>query len=304
MIKLSIVIGCCYFIYDKLTQNSEINFADFLLKLKENNVFSVKNISILVLFTFLNWFLEITKWKTLTSFCATMSFKTAAEQSFASLTTSLITPNRIGEYGAKALYFKPALRAQIIGVNLVGNFYQMLATVFFGGISFTYFISQYQITLESHKVIRFLIFSIGVLIALFFGIKHLSYKGKQLKKTKEFLCKISKILHLKVAALSFGRFIVFSHQFYFLLLIFNLKIDYVSAITAICSVYFISSIIPMLSLFDVVLKATIAVWIFSFLTTDNTIILVISTSMWILNFVLPAIIGCYFVLIFKPLLKK
>ena len=100
------------------------------------------------------------------------------------------------------------------------------------------------------------------------------------------------------------RFVVFSHQFYFLLLIFKIDFPYLETISAITSVYLIASIIPMLSLFDVILKGSIAIWVFSFLNIDPIIILSITTLAWILNFVLPAIIGSYFVITFKPNFTK
>ena len=60
----------------------------------------------------------------------------------------------------------------------------------------------------------------------------------------------------------------------------------------------------MLSLFDVVLKGSVAIWVFTFFNIEPLTILSITTIMWLLNFVLPAIIGSYFVLTFKPNFTK
>ena len=138
IIKLSIVIGCGYFIYLRLMENEQLKFSVFYLNLIENNVFTLKNCSILIIFTTFNWFFEISKWHLLISFINKYSFKKALIQSLASLTTSLITPNRIGEYGAKALCFEKKQRNQVLGLNLVGNFYQLLMTFIFGIIGFSY----------------------------------------------------------------------------------------------------------------------------------------------------------------------
>ena len=105
LIKLSIVVGCGYFIYQKLLENDQLQFSDFWQILMKNEAFSSKNILFLFVFTFFNWFFEVLKWKELVSFVKKISFSEALKQSLASLTTSLITPNRIGEYGAKAMYF-------------------------------------------------------------------------------------------------------------------------------------------------------------------------------------------------------
>ncbi|TVZ55872.1 lysylphosphatidylglycerol synthase-like protein [Lutibacter sp. Hel_I_33_5] len=304
LIKLAIVIGCGYFIYQKLLENDNFKFIDFYQKLLKNDIFTSKNIAFLIIFSFFNHFLEILKWRDLASFSHKISLKSATEQSLASLTTSLITPNRIGEYGAKAMYFDKPLRKQIVGLNLVGNFYQMLMTITFGVLGFTYFVWQYNVQIDFHRIFRGLLLGFFVITAFFFGAKHFKYRGYSTQKAREFIKKISRSLNIRVAFLSLIRYVIFSHQFYFLLLIFNLEISYFDAISAIASVYFIASIVPMLSLFDVVLKGSVAIWVFSYLQVDAITILSITTLMWIFNFVFPAIIGSYYVLTFKPNISK
>ncbi len=304
IIKLSIVIGCGYFIYTKLVDNEQLKFTVFYKNLIENDIFSIKIIFFLSLLTFLNWFLEILKWKSLVGFVKQISFFEATKQSLASLTTSLITPNRIGEYGAKALYFNKKYRKQILGLNLVGNFYQMVMTLFFGSIGLCYFVLSHKINVDLYQIFKILLLVFILILVLFFLLKKLNFKGFTFEKARNFIKSIPLTLNIKVAILSLFRFLVFSHQFYFLLLIFNVDISYVDAISAINSVYLIASTIPMLSLFDVILKGSVAIWIFSFLNIEPLIILSTTTLMWILNFVLPAIIGSYFVLTFKPSFTK
>ena len=65
VLKFFIVIGCGYFIIAKFTQNEQISFSDFLSKTKKNNVFLLKNVILLLFFSFFNWFFEILKWQNL-----------------------------------------------------------------------------------------------------------------------------------------------------------------------------------------------------------------------------------------------
>jgi hypothetical protein len=297
LIKLSIVFGCGYFIWLKLTSNNQLNFSSFYLNLTENNILSTKNLFILLLFSFLNWFLEITKWHTLVGFIKKTTFRSACIQSLASLTTSLITPNRIGEYGAKALYFKKPLRKQILSLNLIGNVHQLLATLFFGFSGLLYFVRNQNIQLNFNKIYSLILIVFTVVLGIF-----LLWKFNVSKKEifKNYTVKLSKNQHIRIASLSFLRYLVFAHQFYFLLLLFRMSISYMDAITAIGGLYLISSIIPVISLFDPVLKGSIAVFIFTFFGLNVLNILSITTLMWLLNFVIPASIGSYFVLTFKP----
>ncbi|MEM7187587.1 MAG: hypothetical protein AAF466_13100, partial [Bacteroidota bacterium] len=62
----------------------------------------------------LNWLLEICKWRSLASVVQPVSFREAVRQSLASLTVSLATPGRIGEYGAKAVFLPSNLRKKVL----------------------------------------------------------------------------------------------------------------------------------------------------------------------------------------------
>ena len=86
----------------------------------------------MLFFTIINHFLEIKKWKTLTKSVKNNSWFEATEQSLASLTFSIITPNRIGEYGTKVLYYPNNKRKQILLLNFAGNFYQLAITIILG----------------------------------------------------------------------------------------------------------------------------------------------------------------------------
>ena len=300
VVKLFVVIGCGYFIYNKIFTNQQQSFSDFTSVLTKNDVFSLKNTLFLLIFSFFNWFLEIIKWKLLVNQVQNISFSEAVEQNLASLTASLITPNRIGEYGAKAMYFKKSLSKKILALNLVGNFSQLIVTIAFGTIGCIFLFFNFSIKFD-YIIIIFMLFFLLLLFLIirFIDKKGISFKGYSTKSFKKFMNDFSKKSIQKVFFLSVLRFVLFSHQFYFLLLIFNIDILYLDAMMCIFSMYLIASIIPMLSLFDVVLKSSVAILIFSLFQIDETKILAIVLLMWIFNFVLPSIVGSYFVLTFK-----
>lgn len=304
LIKLTIVFGCIFFIYQKLFLNSDIDFSILSSQLLQHHIFSFKNVLILVVFSALNWFFEILKWNNLVNTIKTISFRKASIQCFSSLTASLITPNRIGEYGAKALYFEKSLRKKIVGLNFIGNFYQLIATLFFGSIGFIYFTIKHQINFDFGSAFG-VIFILILLFGFFFLLIKSFQTGKNyLQKIKHFIYKTPFSINLKTTVYSFLRYLIFSHQFYFLVFLFNLQIEYIDAISAITSVYLIASIVPMLSFFDVVLKGSISVWIFTFFQINPISILTIVSVMWMLNFAIPAIIGSYFVISFTPNFQK
>ena len=144
IIKLSIVFGVGYFIYLKLLKNEHLDFDTFITILNKNGLFSFKNTFFLIFLSCLNWFFEILKWQNLVKSIKPISFFSALEQSLGGLTASLITPNRIGEYGAKAIYFKKSYRKQIVLLNFIGNTAQMTVTTIFGSLAFILFTNNYK----------------------------------------------------------------------------------------------------------------------------------------------------------------
>ena len=63
--------------------------------------------------------------------------------------------------------------------------------------------------------------------------------------------------------------------------------------------YLLASIIPSIFIFDVIIKGSIAVYLFSLAGVNELIILSIITLMWGLNFVTPSVFGSYYVLNFN-----
>jgi hypothetical protein len=301
IIKLALVVGAFYFIYNKTVHNSSISLNDFILQLEQVFKTNYKAVFILVVFSFFNWFFEILKWKVLVSSVKNISILEATKQSLGSLTASLFTPNRIGEYGAKAMCFTKKLRKKIVLLNLISNVSQMLITVVFGVVGLLLFILNFEVNLPILKSIRLVYYLLILVIIFLIGKFFISKKirGFYLTKIITFIKNLSKVLVLKTILFSVIRYVLFSHQFYFLLQLFGVETDYFTLMYLIFAMYLIASIIPSLPMFDWLIKGSVAVFIFSFIGINELFIISITTIMWLLNFALPSVIGSYFVLNFK-----
>lgn len=301
LIKISIVLGAFYFIYQKIAKNDGLSFNDFYQYSTKNGAFSLKSIILISFLSISNWFFEILKWKVLVSEIKKINFKIAMQQTLGALTASLLTPNRIGDYGAKAIFYKKELRKRILLINLMNNMMQMSITCLFGVIGLLFFASKHVLKFNYYKLI---IWSFSILLVLFLSVYILqkskfSIKGFSLEKLKTFIKNFNKKSIVLGFLFSLIRYLAFSFQFYFLLQIFRMDIDYLNAMMIISSMYFLSSIIPTISLFDVVVKGSVSLYLFSFVGVDGLVILSITTFMWLLNFVLPSLVGSYYVLSFK-----
>ena len=301
LIKISLVVVAIYFIYQKLTKNSTLEFSYFIQILSKNGVFSLNTVVFLLFLSIFNWFFEILKWQQLVSSIQKISFTKSIEQCLGSLTVSLLTPNRIGEYGAKALYYTSRLRKRVLFINLISNLLQMLVTVVFGIIGILLLSQSQNLHINGLKFINILLIGIAscIFIILIIRKTNIKIRGFSLQKIKLFIIEFSKKSLALGAVFSFFRYLIFSFQFYYLLLLFGVEISYLEAMQLITSMYFLASIIPSIFLFDVVIKGSVALYVFSLIGINDLIILSIVTCMWILNFVLPSIIGGFYVLHFK-----
>ena len=303
LIKLLIVGGAFYFIYNQLTNNDKLDWQKFIILFQKNQ--SIGGIAFILLLSVLNRFFEILKWQNLVSFIHKISLGSATKQVLGALTAGLFTPNGIGEYAGKALFFDKSNTKKVIFLNLICNGIQMILTVIFGILGLLYFNAQYNVITTKTVALLF-----GFLILLFiilFSVKKITIKGYSIEKLIQKINEIPKPIHQKNIFLGICRYLVFSHQYYFLFLAFDVDLPYFTMIATISSVYFLASSLPTFQFLDFAVKGSVAVYFFAILGVNEWIVIFISTLMWFLNVVLPVIIGSYYVLNYKilsPTLSK
>lgn len=301
LVKILVVSGAVFFIVHKVTSNEDLNFEQFLAVLGKYRVFSWANISVLIFLSFLNWFFEVKKWQILSSSIRHNSARRATKESLASFTAAILTPSRIGEYGAKSLYYKKPSRKKVIFLNFIGNFSQLLVTVVFGVLGLLYLLTQLKMPAEWLNAPLIIALLLAPFIFYWLARRNdWKIRGYSLRRLENSFRQIPVKIRRRAFLYATLRYLIFTHQFYFFLMIFNVEIPYLLVISAIFSVYFLSSIIPTMMIFDAVIKGGFAVWIFSFLEIPEIVVLVIVLAVWILNFGIPALAGSYFVLKYKP----
>ncbi|MCF6308454.1 MAG: flippase-like domain-containing protein [Flavobacteriaceae bacterium] len=299
-----LILGVTFvYIYMKTTQNETIDFKDFSNQLFQEKAF-IPVLGFLVL-TSLNWFFEILKWKAVVSEISQISFFTSLKQSLASLTVSLATPNRIGEYGAKTYFFKKEIRKQILLRNFFHNSFQMFVTVVFGGVGLLFFWIFYGFGFISETVffkvgVALILIGIVFLLAFIFRKNTLIFKGLTLSNIYLKFKQISSKIKWKMMIFSVFRYLIFSYLFYRLLVFFGMEISFFEALPIIFSMYLLASVLPTIFIFDVVVRGGISLWLFGLAGFSEFPVLSTVFSMWMLNFVIPSIIGGYYLLSYKP----
>lgn len=295
LIKILIVAGAFYFIYNQLANNDQLDWQKFIVLFQKNQ--SVLGISFILLLSVLNRYFEILKWQNLAQYIRKISVAESTKQVLAALTAGLFTPNGVGEYAGKALFFNKSEAKKVVFLNLICNGIQMVLTVVFGIFGLLYFNTLYHVITPKTVLILF-----GICFLLFgilFFSKKVNIKGYSIEKLIHKINEIPKHIHQRNILLGIFRYLVFSHQYYFLFLAFDVHLPYLILIATIASVYFLASSLPTFQFLDFAVKGSVAIYFFGILGVNEWIVVFISTLMWFLNVVIPVVIGSYYVLNFK-----
>lgn len=290
LLKILIVSAAFYVIYDRLRSDPQLSWTAFREALHQ---LSHPGIMLLLFaLTFGNRFLEIIKWQNLGSTLRPLSLGESTKQVLAALTAGIFTPNGIGEYAGKAFYFPKKDAGQVVFLNLICNGIQMGLTIVFGTLGL--FILGY--TPWAWGVIM-LATAMGL---LFYFTQKITLKGYSFGLLWGKIQALPTAIHQKNTLLAVGRYLIFSHQYYFLFRAFEVHLPYATLMGAIAAVYFMASSLPSFQFLDFAVKGSVALFFFGKLGVNDWTVVFISTLMWLMNVVVPVLIGSYYILIFKP----
>lgn len=291
-----------WFIYNKLVANK--NLKNFKTLLQDIPQFEIAGFIGLVLFLMLvNWFLEAAKWKRLMSQIERISFYRAVESVFCGLTLAIFTPNRLGEYGGRVFFLSPKRR--IIGVvaMTVGNIGQLVLTNVFGAIAACFFVYRF-VPIDSLIFLALVVLAAAFclfFIIFYFNIKWLngillSFKfTRKYKKFYSILGRYRKSELFKIMLFCLARYLVFSSQYFILFVWLIPGLHYADIIMMTCLLFLIQSALPSLDLFDVGIRSVTAVELFKHVTNQHVAVIACTASIWLINIIIPAILGTYFV---------
>lgn len=259
----------------------------------------------------INWGLEAMKWKYLMKGIQEVKFGTALKAVFTGQAFAFNTINNVGEYLGRVLFLNEGNRLRAISVTIVGSISQLLITLIFGFIGLIYL--QYFLLIDIQNsigitnflmqgfiwILLLIIVAIGI---FYFAVDRFAAFIDKLPFIARFSYFIQKIeeIHPKqltrILLLSSTRYIVFVVQYLLLLYIFNVKATIFQLGGLICVKFLVLSIIPSIALAELGLRGEIGIQLFG-LVSNNTIgILFATTGIWIINKVLPALLGGIFIL--------
>lgn len=302
-IKVSVIVMAFLFIFKKLSDNQNIsNFKSLMSSISLIG-------AILVMFSvfslmLLNWFLESLKWKFLVRDIEKISTWKSVESVFCGLTWAVFTPNRIGEYGGRVFFLSPRKRIMGIVAMSVGSIGQLVVTNVLGSLALLWFFITFT------ELNAILIFALSILIILFCAFMLLFYFNIQwlyallmkinfLKRFKRFFIIFSKYKQadiVRILMYSSSRYLIFTIQYFLVIHLLVPDIQLFEMMMILFIFYFIQSALPSLDLLDIGVRASVATYFFAFVTNQEIAIMAAIACVWLINLIIPAILGSVFVL--------
>ncbi|MDD3875687.1 MAG: lysylphosphatidylglycerol synthase domain-containing protein [Bacteroidales bacterium] len=302
-IKILIIFLTFGFIYYEIFLRKDINnIITFFIDIDLSLIASTSLISAIVLML-ANWFFEIKKWRLLMENLQELPFTKAFTGVFSGITVSTFTPNRTGEYAGRVFVLNYENRWKGVVLTIAGSLSQLSSTLIFGFAAFFFFLPLIEISQSNLYIIKFTLFLLILTVLwIFFNIPKFYSILMYLRIFKRYdrylavLKQIQTIQLAKILSYSILRHLIFSTQFYLLLIFFGLEISFAESIMLTSIVFLIITIIPTVALAEMGIRGAVSIFIFGFYFTDKTynielITLSASFFLWVINLVIPALIG-------------
>ena len=260
-----------------------------------------------MLFMPLNWAAETLKWLPLIRHTESVSFWKGYRAVLTGVTTSLFMPNRVGDFGGRLLFLKPKNALKGIFSTFVGSWAQQTVLITFGFMGFAYFLVE--LWRVDKYVLQGIIFIGSVLICLLFlmflnleivvpifkKIRFL-YRFPRLIKSINVMRQYNRRELAKTLLWAFGRYVIYSVQYYFMLRFFGINVPILRGASCIATIYLLQTSIPLPPVIGLMARGEIALQVWGMFSANKISILAATFTLWIINLIIPAFIGLIFIL--------
>lgn len=302
MLKGGILVLASVFIYNRLNNNHDLlQFESLIAGISRPKAIAI--MSLVFILMLVNWILEANKWRYLTRRLAPVTLWQCIEAVFCGLTWAVFTPNRIGEYGGRVMFLPVRKRIHGVFAMAVGSFGQNVITNVLGSVAIVWFVWTFlNFNLWLNVGLLILAAAFAVLMLLFyFNIRWMV----SLLNSIRFLQKFHRFFDImgrytftelvNIMGYCLARFAVFSFQYYLVIHLLIPSIPAYDVLLMVFVLFFVQSALPSLDLLDFGVRNFTAGMLFVYVTDQKIAIMAAVTSIWLINLIIPAILGSVFV---------
>ena len=256
---------------------------------------------VVIMLMIANWTLEASKWRLLLKGTEAFSLLRSLQSVLTGLAVSLITPNRIGEYMGRILYLRNVNKLQGVTVTIIGSFAQLIITGFLGLLGLIYYVIFIKPSTWLQVLLCFSVLLCAVLIYLYFHLYKLvewTAKVPLFKKVKiyiEIVRRFNQAQLVRILLLSFVRYMIYTFQFFLLLKLFMVHANAFDLFATIWLIFWAMAIVPTIAIAEIGIRGETALFFLLPLSANQLGIVSSTVLLWLINLIIPALIGCLFV---------
>ena len=252
----------------------------------------------------LNWLIDAVKWKWLLKPYAKLSVASAFRGVFMGITVGLFTPNGVGEFMGRLWVVSEDKREQAASTSIVGSMAQLAITITIGGACLVFYIGDF--ILPRYVIVNQVLAVATVVLGFFLYFKLPAIASGVLTRLpflQRFSAFIASFKDFDLRSLggayvfAFLRYIVFCTQL--ALLLFALGeltlAGHWSLLFLIPVYYYVQALVPTVALSEIGVRGMILSFLFSPFLFESDVILV-SFLIWVINLIIPGLIGLFFLL--------
>ena len=250
----------------------------------------------------LNWALEVQKWRIFLSPFWLVPVGVAWRAVFAGVALSLFTPNRIGEYGGRVLAVPAQYNWAAVLATAAGSLAQLIALLGGGLAGVFFYLRHRQLLPELWESMGWVVLlSTLLVLALFLYLPRLAVALRWLPLPEKWWAPIAQLKYYRRWQLLHGlgwavcRYSLYSFQFYLLLRFFGLDLPLGAALGGIATIFLVQLFLPLPPVAALLARGELALLIWSPFAPGKLGILAATFSLFIINLLLPALLGAVFI---------
>jgi hypothetical protein len=286
-IGLILFVVCLVAIYNKVAHNENLNQYSADIKIQFAKVTFFEWAVLLLLFLG-NYLMEAIKWQNLLASCSPISILKSYKSVLIGQAFAFFTPARSGDYVGRILLLPPGSKMKGVAQLAWSSYAQLIITISIGSIALFF-------NLPFFPWIKWFM-PLGLIAALFVYFHPGEFKG-WLNKINQL--QIENKLKLNLLGLSFLKYMIFILQYTWAVKMLNIPITPIDLWIALGVLFLFLSIIPSISLTDLVIRGQIIVVLLEPYYNNSLMLICLSTIIWAVNFLLPAIIGAFLLINFR-----
>lgn len=266
-----------------------------------------------------NWGIEARKWQLLVHHVQQLSIGEAFKAIFSGQALALNTPNRVGEYAGRIIYLKDGNRLRGVMLLIVANISQLIVTFIMGSVGLllmqnniaNHLQQLQQLPVYSYKILTISVCLFSLILLLFYynlsWLTLFAEKIPLIKKYHFFIEEISLLTHQhlsRILRLSVMRYFVFTLQYLLLLQVFGVQALWWQAAALVGVQFLVLAIVPSIALGELGVRGQISITLFGILSNNLVGIIATSAGIWLINLIVPAIVGSICILTVRIFKQK